>query len=125
MSELKPDNSADRVSDLAKGLPPDFRPMLKELRAIEYLFGERSGAQPHLRIVRGDYSDKDKRVLRIIIDNRLCIIFAPIPEGADLSNQPHLKSGDWQYIGDECGNFEGNFTEFDWNRRAEQKGRDK
>jgi len=91
-----------------KELPPDFRPSQRELDQAYGLFGERNGIRPDLRILLGSYDGTVSLVLRIIIDNRLCLFF-------------YGDSGKWEFDGYECGDYENYWTEFDW--RPYQKGK--
>lgn len=93
-----------------KELPPDFRPSQREIEQAYGLFGERNGIRPDLRVLLGSYDGKASLVLRIIIDNRLCLFF-------------YGDSGRWKFDGYECGNYEDYWTEFDWEPYQKGKGK--
>ena len=91
-----------------KELPPDFRPSQREIDQAYGLFGERNGIGPDLRILLGSHDGTASLVLRIIIDNRLCLFF-------------YGDSGRWEFDGYECGDYENYWTGFDW--KPCEKGR--
>ena len=102
----------ESIKDLHNQLPPDFRPTGDEIKAAYYLFGSRNDIRPDLRILIGSWErncvegqprkpDRTYPTLRIILNNRLCLFF-------------YGNSGEWLFDGYECGNYEGYWTEFDW-----------